>query len=104
MIDYQVVGRGRMKLYNFTGTCIYDLKEAIRDKEILPNAADLLKLLVGKPGKEKQDLDEIEASTGDEDFDFTTLCSEYEIKERNPICVVLPGKRLRFLFLMMHIC
>ena len=101
MIHYQIVGRGEAKLNNFTGTSIFDLKEAIREKSQLPYSPDVITLLVGKPGKEKQDLDEIE---GADDFDFTTLCSEYGIKKRNPIFVLEPGKRLEFLFLMMHIC
>ena len=64
----------------------------------------MIKLFVGEPDKEKQNLDKIEASTGINDFDFTTLCSEYGINRTNPILVVEPGKRLEFLFLMMHIC
>ena len=52
MIDYQVVGRDLAKLSSFTGTCIYDLKVAIKDNEILPNAASVIKLSVGEPDKE----------------------------------------------------
>ena len=50
---YKVVGRGLMKLYNFTGTlgtCVSDLKRAIKLKEKLPTAASLLKIFVGRFG------------------------------------------------------
>ena len=59
MIHYQVVGRSLAKPSNFTGTCIYELKEAIKDKEELPGAASLLRLLIGKPDEEKEDLDNL---------------------------------------------
>ena len=105
MIHYQVIGRGSARLNNFTGTCVYDLKEAIEAKEQLPSPASLLILSIKKISSEEiEDLDELEASTEDDVFDLTTLCSEYGIKRRNPISVVLPGKRLGFPFLTTHIC
>ena len=79
-----------MKLYNFTGTCVSDLKRAIKLEEELPTAASLLKLSVGKPGGEKEDLDLLEDLDENEVFDFKTLCLNYEITKRNPICVELP--------------
>ena len=68
-----------MKLYNFTGTCVSDLEEEIKAKEELPVAASLLKLSVGKPGGEKEDLDVLEDLDENEDFDFTLLeLSDYQ--------------------------
>ena len=49
-----------MKLYNFTGTCVSDLKRAIKLEEELPTASSLLKLSVGRAGGEKEDLDVLE--------------------------------------------
>ena len=83
-----------MKLYNFTGTCIYDLKEAIRDNEVLPNAASLLKLFVWEPKKDKkQDLDELQDLVdASGDCDFSTLFQRFSISYHNPISVEIPGK------------
>ena len=61
-------------------------------KEELSTAASLLKLSVGKPGGEKEDLDILEDLDENEVFDFKTLCLKYGINKRNPISVELPGK------------
>ena len=89
----EVVGRGPMKLYNFTGTSVFDLKRAIKLEEELPIAASLLKLCVGKPDGEKEDLDELQKVFREgKSFDLSRLVKEYEIDVDNPISVELPGK------------
>ena len=81
-----------MKLYNFTGTCVYDLKRAIKLEEELPTVASLLKLSVGKHNEAKKDLDVLADLDENEVFDFRALCSEFGINKRNPISVEIPGK------------
>ena len=73
------------------------MKEAIKERSQLPYPPDIIKLSVGKPGGEKEDLDVLEDLDENEDFDFKTLCLNYEITKRNPISVEpisveLPGK------------
>ena len=82
-----------MKLYNFTGTCVSDLKIVINLKEELPTAASLLKLSVGKPDGEKEDLNELRKVFREgKSFNLSRLVKEYEIDVDNPISVELPGK------------
>ena len=76
MIHYQVIGRGSARLNNFTGTCVYDLKEAIKAKEQLPSPASLLNLSIRKKSSEEiEDLEELEDLAINEVFRFTTFCS-----------------------------
>lgn len=78
------------KLSNFNGTCIYDLKESIKDKEELPGAASLLKLLVGE---DKEDLDRLQDLVDvSGNCDSSTLFERYNISYRSPIFVEFPGK------------
>ena len=82
-----------MKLYNFTGTCVSDLKRAIKLEEELPTAASLLKLSVGKHNEAQKDLDVLQkVFRKGKSFDLSRLMKEYEIDVDNPISVELPGK------------
>ena len=82
-----------MKLYNFTGTSVFHLKEKIKAKEGLLVAAYLLKLSVGKPGGEKEDLDDLQDLVdASGNCDFSKLFERYSICYGNPISVELPGK------------
>ena len=83
MIYYQVIGRGPAQLNDFTGTCVYDLKEQIKGKD---------ECWVGKSDEEKEDLDRLRKEG--KSFDFSKLLNEYEIDEENPLSVELHGKRL----------
>ena len=74
----------------FTGTYVYDLKVAIKERERLPDAASLLKLSVKKPGGVKQDLDELRFKEG-KFFNFSKLIQNYGINDDNPICVESPA-------------
>ena len=92
-IHYNVVGRGPASLNSFTGTSIYHLKRAIKLEEELPTAASLLKLSVGKPDGEKEDLDELQKVFREgKSFNLSRLVKEYEIDVDNPISVELPSK------------
>ena len=81
-----------MRLSNFTGTYVSDLKEKIKAKSQLSDPPSTIKLSVGKPGGEKEDLDVLQDLDENEVFDFKTLCLNYQITKRNPISVELPGK------------
>ena len=75
-------------LNSFTGTCVFDLKRAIKLEEELPVAASLLKLCVGKPDGKKEDLDELQKVFREgKSFDLSRLVKEYEIDVDNPISV-----------------
>ena len=75
-----------MKLYNFTGTCVSDLREAIKAKEGLSTSASLLKLSVGRHNEDLDDLqDLVDDASGN--FDFPTLFERYSISYGNPISV-----------------
>jgi len=68
------------------------LKLAIQEQEKFPEAASLLKLLVGKPNEEKGDLDGLrKAFKEGQSFNFSKLIKDYEIDEENPISVELPA-------------
>ena len=58
-INYKVVGRGPARLNSFTGTCVFDLKRAIKEQSQLPYPPDIIKLFVGEPDKQKDDLDNL---------------------------------------------
>lgn len=64
VIHYQAAGRSPAELTNFTGTSVLQLKEAIKKKSQLPVPSDIIKLFVGKPGKEKKALDELRKALG----------------------------------------
>ena len=82
-----------MKLYNFTGTCVSDLKRAIKLEEELPTAASLLKLSVGKHNEAQKDLDVLQKDfRKGKFFDLSRLVKEYEIDVDNPISVEFPCK------------
>ena len=91
-INYKVVGRGPARLNSFTGTCVFDLKRAIKEQSQLPYPPDIIKLSVGKHNEAKKDLDVLEDLDENEVFDFKTLCLELGINKRNPISVELPSK------------
>ena len=93
MIHYQVVGHGPASLNNFTGTDIFDLKEAIKEKSQLPYPPDIIKLFIREPIKDKKDLDELQDLVDvSGNCDFSTLFQRFSISYHNPISVEIPGK------------
>ena len=87
------MGGDPARLNDFTGTCIFDLKEAIKEKSQLSYPPDTIKLSVGKPGGDKEDLDELQKVFREgKSSDLSRLVKEYEIDVDNPISVELPGK------------
>ena len=91
VIYYQVVGRGPAQLNNFTGTSIFDLKEAIKKESQLPHPPDIIRLFVRGPTKDKKtDLDELADASGK--CDFSTLFLHPRIGFHNPISVEFHGK------------
>ena len=69
------------------------MKRAIKEESQLPYPPDIIKLVVGKPGGEKEDLDELQKVFREgKSFDLSRLVKEYEIDVDNLISVELPGK------------
>ena len=95
VIYYQVVGRGLAELSSFNGTSIYNLKRAIKEESQLPYPPDVIKLFVGEPNKQKDDLDNLQKAfktRRGKFFNFSKLLNEYKIDADNPISVEIPSK------------
>ena len=91
----QAPGRATANLTNFAGTTVHALKRAIKEESMLQFPPDLIRLWVEKPGRGKEDLDELRQAfrkDGSKSFDFSRLVNVYDIDEDNPISVELPGK------------
>ncbi|RUS32462.1 hypothetical protein BC938DRAFT_475336, partial [Jimgerdemannia flammicorona] len=94
-IWYQVEGRDEVLLGGFTGQYVDELLKKIKEKSQLVDSPDTLQPFVKRQESDEEiSLRELENMLGrNETLNFGDLVSKYDIWNKNPIIIRLPGLR-----------